>query len=114
MPDALLPHEFADLEPFAATWCLATEAERWTCIHESPPVLLLQPRIASAFGADGRAGPVPGQHLDVIREGQAHPRQAVQDGRVVAAGQVGPADRACEQQIAELEKLGLTRAPVQP
>ena len=26
---ALLPVEFADLEPFAATWCLATEAERW-------------------------------------------------------------------------------------
>jgi hypothetical protein len=26
---ALLPTEFADLEPFAATWCLATEAERW-------------------------------------------------------------------------------------
>lgn len=26
---ALLPDEFADLEPFAATWCLATEPERW-------------------------------------------------------------------------------------
>jgi len=26
---ALLPTEFADLEPFAATWCLATEPERW-------------------------------------------------------------------------------------
>jgi hypothetical protein len=25
----LLPAEFADLEPYAATWCLATEAERW-------------------------------------------------------------------------------------
>ena len=25
----LLPPEFADLEPFAATWCLATEPERW-------------------------------------------------------------------------------------
>jgi hypothetical protein len=25
----LLPAEFADLEPFAATWCLATEPERW-------------------------------------------------------------------------------------
>jgi hypothetical protein len=25
-----LPAEFSDLEPFAATWCLATEAERWT------------------------------------------------------------------------------------
>ena len=26
---ALLPGEFAALEPFAATWCLATERERW-------------------------------------------------------------------------------------
>jgi hypothetical protein len=27
--NALLPKEFADLEPFAATWCLATERERF-------------------------------------------------------------------------------------
>jgi hypothetical protein len=27
--DALLPTAFADLEPFAATWCLATESERY-------------------------------------------------------------------------------------
>jgi hypothetical protein len=26
---AMLPAEFADLEPYAATWCLATEPERW-------------------------------------------------------------------------------------
>jgi len=26
---ALLPQEFADLEPFAAEWCLATEPERF-------------------------------------------------------------------------------------
>jgi len=29
MSDALLPPEFADVEPWAATWCLATEPERW-------------------------------------------------------------------------------------
>ena len=29
MSDALLPPEFADLEPWAARWCLATEPERW-------------------------------------------------------------------------------------
>jgi hypothetical protein len=29
MSDALLPPEFADLEPWATTWCLATEPERW-------------------------------------------------------------------------------------
>ena len=27
--NALLPPEFSQLEPFAATWCLATEPERW-------------------------------------------------------------------------------------
>jgi hypothetical protein len=25
----MLPADFADLEPFAAKWCLATEGERW-------------------------------------------------------------------------------------
>ena len=25
----MLPEAFADLEPFAPTWCLATEPERW-------------------------------------------------------------------------------------
>jgi hypothetical protein len=29
MAPALLPGEFAELEPFAARWCLATEPERW-------------------------------------------------------------------------------------
>ncbi|MGO8862979.1 MAG: hypothetical protein ACLQRH_19770 [Acidimicrobiales bacterium] len=29
MADALLPPEFADLEPFAPTWCLATEPQRY-------------------------------------------------------------------------------------
>ncbi len=29
MSDALLPSQFSDLEPFAATWCLATEDERY-------------------------------------------------------------------------------------
>lgn len=29
MTTTLLPPEFADLEPFAETWCLATEPQRW-------------------------------------------------------------------------------------
>jgi hypothetical protein len=29
MAQPLLPPQFADLEPHAATWCLATEPERW-------------------------------------------------------------------------------------
>lgn len=30
MSDALLPPQFAELEPHAAAWCLATESERWS------------------------------------------------------------------------------------
>ncbi len=30
MSDAQLPQAFSDLEPWAATWCLATEPERWS------------------------------------------------------------------------------------
>jgi hypothetical protein len=29
MADTLLPSAFAELEPYAETWCLATETERW-------------------------------------------------------------------------------------
>lgn len=29
MSTMLLPAEFADLEPFASIWCLATEPKRW-------------------------------------------------------------------------------------
>ena len=29
MADALLPPQFSELEPFARTWCLASEAERY-------------------------------------------------------------------------------------
>ena len=32
---AMLPAPFAELEPFAPTWCLATEAERWRQRHAS-------------------------------------------------------------------------------
>ncbi len=29
MTTRMLPEEFSDLEPFAETWCLASEPERW-------------------------------------------------------------------------------------
>ena len=29
MNDALLPKEFAEFEPWAPTWCLARESDRW-------------------------------------------------------------------------------------
>lgn len=36
MADTLLPQEFSELEPFAATWCLATEPERWARRLQTP------------------------------------------------------------------------------
>ena len=40
MTAALLPPEFADLERWAGTWCLATEPERWALRLATPmPVL---------------------------------------------------------------------------
>jgi hypothetical protein len=36
MSEALLPPEFADLEPWAAKWCLATEPERWALRLATP------------------------------------------------------------------------------
>ena len=36
MAHPLLPPQFVDLEPYAATWCLATEAERWAQRLRSP------------------------------------------------------------------------------
>jgi len=34
--DVLLPEAFADLEPWAAKWCLATEPERWAERRRTP------------------------------------------------------------------------------
>src|SRR3990172_9069876 len=36
MAHPLLPPQFVDLESYAATWCLATEAERWAQRLRSP------------------------------------------------------------------------------
>ena len=36
MSHRLLPAEFADLEPFAPTWCLASEPERWAQRQATP------------------------------------------------------------------------------
>jgi hypothetical protein len=36
MAEKLLPPQFSDLEPFAATWCLATEPERFAQRLASP------------------------------------------------------------------------------
>ena len=36
MSGALLPPAFGELEPWAATWCLASEPERWAKRLETP------------------------------------------------------------------------------
>jgi hypothetical protein len=36
MSGALLPPAFAELEPWAATWCLVTEPERWVQRMRTP------------------------------------------------------------------------------
>jgi hypothetical protein len=36
MTSSVLPAEFADLEPYASTWCLATEPERWARRQSTP------------------------------------------------------------------------------
>jgi hypothetical protein len=52
---SLLPAEFADLEPYAATWCLATEPERYAARLSTPMPALqqfydaLEPRGAAAI-----------------------------------------------------------------
>jgi hypothetical protein len=51
----MLPDEFADLEPFAAKWCLATEPERFETRLATPMPELqafydaVQPRAAAAI-----------------------------------------------------------------
>ena len=36
MPQTRLPSAFAEFEPFAEKWCLATEAERWEARLSTP------------------------------------------------------------------------------
>ena len=45
MDERLLPNAFADLEPFASKWCLATEAARYaerlaSTMEDAPRVLV--------------------------------------------------------------------------
>jgi hypothetical protein len=48
----LLPSEFADLEPFAERWALATEGERWAQRHASTieEMRALYDAVAARFG----------------------------------------------------------------
>jgi len=48
MSGPLLPPAFSDLEPFARTWCLPTEPERWAR-RQSTPMEELQAFYDAAF-----------------------------------------------------------------
>lgn len=56
MPDALLPSAFAELEPYAQTWCLPTETERWNARMSSTMPQMREfydaffPRLEEAIG----------------------------------------------------------------
>ena len=40
MTETRLPSAFAELEPYAEKWCLATEAERWNMRMTTPMVVM--------------------------------------------------------------------------
>ncbi|WP_407687177.1 hypothetical protein [Mycobacterium sp. HUMS_1102779] len=56
MPEALLPSAFAELEPYAQTWCLPTETERWNARMSSTMPQMREfydaffPRLEEAIG----------------------------------------------------------------
>src|SRR6478735_3411756 len=60
---------------------------------------ILEERVGGALAADGGLLSVAGQHDDVVGQGQHLALEALQHRRVVAAGQVGAADRAGEEQV---------------
>jgi hypothetical protein len=71
----MLPDEFADLEPFAPTWCLATEPERYAArLASSMPELqafydAAQPRVAAAIDYCDRypLDDMPGTVVNLLR-----------------------------------------------
>ncbi|ADP79464.1 hypothetical protein [Pseudofrankia inefficax] len=74
MSDALLPAEFADLEPFAERWSLATEAARYATRVNSPMAEMeafyaaAYPRVAEAMTyLDGfPLADLPDQQLNLL------------------------------------------------
>lgn len=54
MSDALLPEQFAELEPYAATWCLSTEPERYAR-RTASTMAQMQPFYVAGFPRIGEA-----------------------------------------------------------
>ena len=60
----------------------------------------MQERVALALGADRRRAHVPRQHERVVVEALEQPGDRRQQRLVIAAGQIGAADRLLEQDVA--------------
>ena len=65
-----------------------------------------QERVGGALAADRGLLAVPGQHHDVVGQGEHLGAQGLEHRGVVAAGQVGAPDRAGEEQVAGEHHLG--------
>ena len=88
----LLPAEFADLEPFAATWCLATERERYAqrlAIPMDEMQAFYDAVMAARRGGDRLLRPVPARRHARRREEPAAPPVLLRHG-VVPGGVLGP------------------------
>src|SRR5215469_12468308 len=75
----------------------------WKAMVLQPPVGWLESgkeRVGPALGADGRLRAVARQHQRIVRAAVKGAGQAAQHRLMVAAGQVGAADRSREQQVA--------------
>src|SRR5215831_6339550 len=64
-----------------------------------------QKLVGCPLRADGRLRPVTREHDGLVRQRQADPGKAIENRPVIAAGQVGAADRAREQQVASEDRL---------
>src|SRR3546814_5387241 len=73
---------------------------------------LAQEGVGRALATDGRLLAVTGEHHDVVGERQHLLGEAAQHRGVVAAGEVGTADRALEQQVAGEHELADVRRVV--
>ena len=69
-----------------------------------------QERVGRPLASDAGLLAVPGQHDHVVGERQHLGREAAQHRRMVATGQVRPADRAREEQVAGEHHLADRRA----
>ena len=66
----MLPPAFAELEPFAPTWCLATEPERWAQRHSSTMAELQEFYDAAVPHLEDAVRALKANGFAVVREGR--------------------------------------------